>query len=286
MADPAQLQRCFELILDKSRDCGAGGATVLETAYHVLSAGNEIARWPDVGLEDLWTHALQEGAAMFRRPETLWGPTGPEQTRDMIGQTTLGPWQITIDNVRTRFGLPYGIGADWPPDRVADFCRQRPVVHAGMICDYIQSAYSELGRRSPYAIQSYFWLAAFVKGEIGQGAWDRSVLAVAPDGDYRKLTPELKRDTGFYAKQIVCGHKHNPRGLLYWLWVTRDRHGIAELLRTWRDQLRRTWDESAGKAVLTGEPGRFALTADDLRHVPDPACRDDIAAIIAQFAGE
>jgi hypothetical protein len=156
-------------------------------------------------------------------------------------------------------------------------------MQAGMISDYIQQAYAQYGRRSPYAIQKYFWLEAFVKKEIGQAAWDKSVLPNPPDGDWRKLTPAMKADTGFYAKQIVCGTKENPLGLLWWLWVTRDRAAIEDLLKTWRTQPPRRWDAVAAAALVDGIPtDAFAIRRDDLRYLPDQVARDEIAAIMSQ----
>ena len=269
----ADLQRRFERMLDASRDTGDGGREVLETAYHVLSGGRELDRWPDVGLEDLWAHALKEGRSLFPNPNARWGRTGPRETKDMIGQTTIGPWQITIDNVRRDYGLPYGIHNDWPQRRVFEFCEQRPRVQAGMICDYIQRSYSTLGVRSPYAIQRYFWLEAFAKREIGQGAWDKSVLPVPPDGDWRKLTPEMKADTGFYAKQILLGTPSNPRGLVHWLWITGDTDAIHQTLATWSTQRDGTWNAQTNTLDLAESTGTFTVRSDDLHYIPDPACR-------------
>ncbi|MDW8261461.1 MAG: hypothetical protein RMJ35_02955 [Phycisphaerales bacterium] len=279
MSHPPDLQARFERILEHSRGFGPGGREVLETAYHTLAAGQHIGRWPDVGLEDLWAHAIKEGAGLFNRPEARWSKTGPEETRDMLGQTTIGVWQITISNIKQKYGLAYGISPEWPENRVFSHCRDRPQVQAGMICDYIQEAYSQYGRRSPYAIQKYFWLEAFVKKEIGQGAWDRSVLPTAPDGDWRKLTPELKAQTGFYAKQIVLGSPTNPHGLIWWLWVSGDVEGIREVLATWKIQPARVWDEAAQFAIAEGSStDQFAISPDDLKYMPDPECRAFVAS--------
>lgn len=280
MDEQRDLQQRFERLLAASGDYGAGGREVLEVAYHVLAAGRALRRWPDVGLEDLWAHAIKEGRSLFPDPRRRWGRTGPLETRDMIGQTTVGPWQMTLDNVRRVYGLPYGIAPDWSEARVFEFLRGEPAVQAGMICDYIQLSYSTLGRRSPHAIQRYFWLEAYVRGEIGRGAWDRSVLPVAPDGDWTRLTPAMKADTGFYAMQVVAGAESNPHGLLWWLWVSGDVEGIADLLRTWRDEPARTWDEAAGESRPTTRPGGFALSREHLRYLPDPRARDAIGAMI------
>lgn len=285
MNDPADLQRRFELILAQSRNFGDGGREVLETAYHTLAGGQNILRWPDVGIEDLWTHAIKEGGILFNKPDARWAKTGPAETKDMIGQTTIGPWQITVQNVKNKFGQPYGVGPDWPDGDVFTFCKSRPAMQAGMISDYIQEAYAQYGRRSPYAIQKYFWLEAFVKNEISQSAWDKSVLPNPPDGDWRKLTPEMKADTGFYAKQIVCGTKENPLGLIWWLWVTGSTEEIRAVLQTWQKQPVRRWDVASASAPPTDETTeKFRITREDLKYIPDEKCKAAIEAIISQLS--
>lgn len=282
--DSPDLQARYERIDARARDFGDGGREVLETAYHALAAGEAVGRWPDVGLEDLWAHAIQEGRSLFARPpDRRWGATGPAETRDMIGQTTVGPWQITVDNARGPLGEAYGLRADLPPAEVAAALRERPSTQAALACDLVQRAYVTLGRRGPYAIQSYFWLSAFVKGEIGQGPWDAPVLPGAPPagGDRHDPTAEQKRQTGFYAKQVVLGSPHNPYGLIWWLWVTRDDDAIVALLRRWREEPERSWNDARSSADPTDRRGRFAITADDLKYLPDDLCRRHVAGLIA-----
>lgn len=280
---PLDLQTRFERMLDRSRDTGDGGREILETGYHILAAGKQMKRWPDVGLEDLWAHALKEGRTMFDDPNVRWGKTGPKETADMLGQTTIGPWQMTLRNVQKEYGPQYGVRAEWTPGEVFAFCQKHPEIQAGMICDYIQISYSTYGIRSPYAIQRYFWLAAFVIGEIGQGAWDASVLPKPPDGDWTKLTAAMKRDTGFYAKQILLGTEYNKRGLLYWLWVNDDLDGIKNTLQTWADQRDGSWDEANAQANLIGPRGHYVIAAEDLKYVPEEKCREAIAGAIASI---
>ena len=275
------LQRRFERMLDRSREYGDGGREVLETAYHTLAAGRAMGRWIDVGLEDLWAHAIKEGRGLFPDPKTRWGRTTAAQTRDMIGQTTIGPWQMTIQNVQKQYGQPYGVHRDWPVERAFRFCEERPGVQAGMICDYIAISYASLGVRGPLAIQRYFWLSAWVKGDIGLGPWDKSVLPDAPDGDFSKLTYAMRRDTGFYAKQILVGHRSNPHGLLYWLWVNDDLDAIRAALLAWKEQRDVEWDEGpADVKYLDTRSGKYAITADDLRYVPDDAALSAIASCL------
>lgn len=278
---PLDLQARFERMLEHSRDTGDGGREILETGYHVLAAGQAMLRWPDVGLEDLWAHALKEGRTMFDDPNVRWGKTGPKETADMLGQTTIGPWQMTVRNVQKEYGPPYGVRAEWTPAEIFAFCQERPAIQAGMICDYIQKSYSTLGVRSPYAIQRYFWLAAFVIGEIGQGPWDASVLPKPPDGDWTKITAAMKRETGFYAKQILLGTQYNPRGLLYWLWVNDDIEAIRSTLQTWADQRDGSWNENDSTANLIGPRGRYLISSDDLHYVPDETCKKAIADLLA-----
>ncbi|HRK29880.1 MAG TPA: hypothetical protein PLD59_02285 [Tepidisphaeraceae bacterium] len=279
----APLQSRFEQILARSDRFGDGGKIVLETAYHTLAAGQAINRWPEVGLEDLWTHAIKEGGILFSKPDARWAKTGPQETKDMIGQTTIGPWQITVGNVKNRYGQPYGVGPDSPDADVFAYCKDRPTMQAGMISDYIQEAYAQYGARSPYAIQKYFWLEAFVKKEIGQAAWDKSVLPTPPDGDWRNLTAAMKADTGFYAKQIVCGTKENPYGLLYWLWVTRDEAGILSLLKVWQSQPIRAWDRDMALATNQATT-QFCLLQSDLLYFPDQAGAEHITKLMNQIA--
>lgn len=277
----ADLDRRYERISAAATAYGRGGREVLDVAYRVLRAGQAAGKWRHVGLEDLWTEALQEGASLFEDPARRWGRTTAAETKDMLGQTTIGPWQITIDNVRNTYGRPYGVEASWSDREIYEFCRERPHVQAAMICDYIEEAYTKYGRRGPYGIQRYFWLEGFVRGWIGQGRWDKSVLPTPPDGDWRKLTPEMKADTGFYAKQVVCGWPGSGERLLYWLCVTGDDEGIRELLRAWRDQRRMVWDDARGEPVLTDDPGGFAIRPDDLGYLASSAaCHDMVLAIV------
>lgn len=281
------LDRRYAAIRDKNQAYEAGGAVVLETAYRTLREGKAQGKWPVVGLEDLWVEAIQEGRTLFNDPARRWGKTTAAETKDMIGQTTIGPWQITVTNVRTKYGLPYGVSPDWADADVYAFCRDRPEVQVKMIADYIQEAYTNYGRRGPYGIQRYFWLEAYVRGWIGQGKWDQSVLPSPPDGDWKKLTPEMKADTGFYAKQILLGWRGNSRGLLYWLWVTGDVEGIRDTLRTWRDQKRMAWDEAASDAVLTQEPGNYAISPEDLAYLKKhPECHQAVTRLVAEVLAE
>ncbi len=286
-AAAADLARRYELILAHSGNWGEGGKIVLDVAYNALREGRAAGKWDKVGLEDLWAESIKEGGGLFNKPDKRWGKTTAQETKDMLGQTTIGPWQITVQNVKSEYGLPYGIQRDWTNQQVYDYCRDHPEIQAKMISDYIQKAYTTYGRRGPYGIQRYFWLEAYVKGEIGKGAWDKSVLPTAPDGDWRKLTPEMKADTGFYAKQLVCGTSYNPYGLLYWLWVTKDDAGIRYLLRTWRDQKLMVWDGAMNDAVPTDKPGDFAIRPDDLKYLEKfPECKADLTRLVNEVLAE
>lgn len=252
-----------------------GGSEVFETAVEALKEGYQEGEYSLVSIEDLWTHSLQEGRGLFNDPDRLWGPTGPEETADMIGQTTIGPWQITVWNVQDHFGPPYGVPEDGTPQEVVAWARERPHVQARMIADYIQNAYEIYGKRNPYAIQSYFWLEPFVKGEIGQSPeWWKSPVARPPEGKtWEDLTREMLQDTGFYAQQIICGHPTQPRGLLFWLAVTGDVEAIEHVLETWSNEPSREWVEkdmplgATGKAVKTDEPANMDIKPEDVRFI-------------------
>lgn len=248
---------------------GKGGLEVLTVGYKALREKQLKGEAHLVGIEDLWAHALQEGLSLFNKPDKLWGHTTAEETHDMIGQTTIGPWQITVQNVKNIYGIPYGVKPEWSNNQVYAFCREHPEIQAKMIIDYIQLSYTMYGKRSVYAIQRYFWLEPFVKGEIGQGPWTNSPVAIPPEGKtWKDLTPEMLRNTGLYAKQILLGTRYNHRGLLFWLWVTGDIEGIKEVLRTWRDQKKYVWQEGEegkeGRAIPTDEPGNFAIKPEDI----------------------
>ena len=283
----SDLDRRYAAILREAEPYGPGGEVVLEVACRVLREGHARGRWPAVGLEDLWAEAIQEGRGLFNDPARRWGKTTAAETKDMIGQTTIGPWQITVTNVKSQYGLPYGVEPDWPDSKVYAYCRDHPDIQARMIADYIQEAYTKYGRRGPYGIQRYFWLEAYTRGWIGRGAWDKPVLPTPPDGDWKKLTPEMKADTGFYAKQLLVGSPGNPRGLLYWLWVTGDADGIRDTLRTWRDQKEMIWDEARSDAVRTGESGGFAIGPDDLKYLQQfPHCHTELTALVTELLKE
>jgi hypothetical protein len=241
---------------------GKGGLEVLTVAYKALREKRQDGEAGLVGLEDLWAHALKEGRDLFNKPDKLWGKTTAEETRDMLGQTTIGPWQMTIQNVREIYGPPYGVRKEWTNAQAYGYVRAHPEIQAKMIIDYIQKSYEDYGLRGPYAIQRYFWLEAYVKGEIGQGDWQKSPVAVPPEGDWRKLTPEMKRDTGFYAKQILLGSKFNQYGLLFWLYVTKDTPAIEQTLWRWKQQQKCVWQND--RAVVTQEPGKFVVPPEDV----------------------
>lgn len=245
------LDEKYEKIRRHPAWAGPGAQEVLRVAYETLREG----KWKHVGLEDLVVESLQEGRILFEKPEKRWGPTTAAETKDFIGQTTIGPWQITITNIRNTYGAKYGVDPKWTDGEIARFCAKNPRVQAAMICDYIEGTYARYGRRSPYAIQAYFWLEPFVKGESAQGPWDESVLK------------RPMKESGFYAKQIVCGHPHQPYGLLYWLGYTEAWAEAEQVVRAWSEAKRHVW--ATDHAEATKEEGGFGLQAEDLKHVPD-----------------
>lgn len=285
--DVLDLDRRYRTMLEHLGPFGDGGREVLDVAYRTLRRGRAEGKWNLVGLEDLWAEAVKEGAVLFNKPDRRWGLTRASETDDMFGQNTVGPWQMTISNIRLVYGRPYGIEPDWTEWRVYMYCRERPEVQAAMIADYIQEAYSQHGRRGPYGIQRYFSLSAYVRGQIGQGEWDRSVLAVSPAGDWSALTPEAKANTGFYAKQVLLGTRANPYGLLYWLWVTDDLEAVREALRTWRDQTRMVWDEIRNRPTLTEDAGGFTIRPSDLKYLQTfRECHADIERLVGEILNE
>lgn len=260
----ADLDQKFEKIKSFIREemYGPGGLQVLTVAYNGLREKKMNGEVLLVGIEDLWAHAIKEGSVLFNKPDKRWGKTTAEETSDMLGQTTIGPWQITIWNVKDIYGPPYGVKKEWTNAEVYAWAREHPDIQAKMIADYIQLSYEDYGKRSPYAIQRYFWLDAFVKGEIGQGEWTKSPVAKSPTGKWEDLTPEMKRDTGFYAKQLLLGTEYNQHGLLFWQWVTGDTDAIKDTLLTWKNTKKHVWQD--GKAVPTNEPGNFAIHPEDV----------------------
>jgi len=220
-AEAPSLQDRFEKIEAVSAEYGAGGQAVLREAFATLSHRD----YSQTGIEDLWAIALKEGKNLFDR-QILWSSTGPLQTGDMLGQITIGPWQLTLTNAR-RYGKLYGIQPSWNDNQLVSFLREAPRIQASLAADYIEEAYRTHGRRTPYALQSYFWLDAFLQKRIGQGPWYASVIADKPD---------QRRLTGFYAKQLQLGSRFNPKGLLYWLYTTGDEEAILEILRSWAER--------------------------------------------------
>lgn len=246
------LEHRYEKMLKEIDRYGPGGKEVLTTAYTALKEGYKEGKWKDVYLEELWTHALQEGLALFNTPR-LWGPTPAEETGDMLGQLTVGPWQMTLQNIKI-YGLPYGGNSSWSDKEWLSWVRSHPEVQAKMICDFLQNLCDQYGKFSIYCIQAYFWLEPFVKGEIGQGPWYKSPVAKSPTGRWQDITPEDKRQTGCYAKQILLGNWYNPHGLLYWLYVTNDEQTIRYIIDLWNKKQRKyRWDEIQKIAVPTEE---------------------------------
>lgn len=220
-AEEPSLEERLQRIEADSGEYGDGGLSVLKSAFAALSGG----QYQLVGLEDLWATALKEGRTLFPN-KRLWGATSPIQTGDMLGQTTIGPWQITIANAR-EFGAGHGVVKTWSDSQVVSFLESSPAVQARISADFIEDSYVRYGRRAPYAIQSYFWLDAFARKKIGQGAWYASVLA---------KSPEQMAQTGFYAKQLLLGSRFNPEGLLYWLYRTGDETAVRDTLALWNQK--------------------------------------------------
>jgi len=276
-------ERQYEALLAAIGDAyGAGGREVLGVARAGLGALHREGRAPLVELVDLWAESLQEGRGLFDKPDRLWGPTSAAETLDLIGQTTVGPWQMTDWNIRDHYGPPYGVQAGWPRAELLAWVRARPEVQAKMIADYVQGAYAAWGRRSPHGIQHYFWLEAYLKGEIGQGPWDAPVLVLPDAAGKVTVTPEAMRATGFYAKQILLGHRGNPHGLLYWLWVLGDREGMRAAVATWAAQRRWAWDAAAKAPRETAEPGGYALAPGDVKFCDcHPRFKDDVRGLLS-----
>ncbi len=250
---------------------GKGGLDVFNTAVKALEIGYKNGEYKLISIEDLWVEALQEGKILFNKPHNIrWGVTPAKMTGDMLGQTTVGPWQMTIWNIKKNYGPKYGITQKMSNKDIVNWCIKNPIYQARMIADYIENAYEKYGKRNPYAIQSYFWLDAYVKGEIGQSKkWWKSPVAKPPIGKtYKDLTPEMKKDTGFYAKQIVCGTPHQPYGLLFWLAYNDKEKEIAQLLHTWKHAKKLKWDEKLNKPILSSIPANFEITKKDLLFFP------------------
>lgn len=195
------------------------GLSVLDTAVRAVNEGS----YKLVGIEDLWATALKEGRTLFPKP-TLWGATTAEQTGDMLGQTTVGPWQITLQNAR-EYGAAYGLQSEWSDRQVVSYLESNRVIQARIAADFIEVSYQMFGKRNPLGIQRYFWLDGFLQRKIGQGAWYNRVLA---------KSPEEMITTGFYAKQLLLGSRYNPQGLLYWLYISGDRTAVIDALDAWK----------------------------------------------------
>jgi len=215
----ADLSESCPKIRAASTPYGSGGLSAVNQACEAISGG----QYKLVGVEDLWATALKEGRTLFGT-KNMWGPTGPAQTKDMLGQTTIGPWQITMANARD-YGAAYGIHPEWTDSKLVTFLQAQPGIQARLAADFIEDSYRQYGLRSPLGIQRYFWLDGFLQKKIGEGPWYNSVLALHP--------PEMSQ-TGFYAKQLLLGSRFNPQGLLYWLWINGDKAAIRAALDRWK----------------------------------------------------
>lgn len=218
-AEPS-LQQRFELMAARSQSHGSGGLSVLNEAYKALREGS----YRQAGLEDLWATALKEGRTLFAG-KRLWAATSPAETGDMLGQATVGPWQITVANAR-EYGAMHGVEKNWSDRQVIARLESQPSLQARITADFIEESYKQYGRRTPMAMQRYFWLDGFLEKRIGQGPWYASVLAGSP--------AEMAA-TGFYAKQLLLGSRFNPEGLLYWLYRTGDEQAVRAALRAWKE---------------------------------------------------
>lgn len=281
------LDRRYKAISAHIEPYGPGGQAVLDVAYRVLREGRAEGRWPLVGLEDLWAEAIKEGSTLFGRADRRWGLTSVRETDATLPHNTIGPWQITIRNIRLVYGPPYGVDPEWPETRVYVFCRDHPDVQARMIADYIQEAYASYGRRGPYGIQRYFSLKRFVRGEIGLGPWDASVYPAPSGGDPPLSLAERRANTGFYAKQFLLGTRAQPHGLIYWLWITGDTDAIRRVLRVWRDQRRFAWDDTRERPLLTRADGYFAIYPEDLKYLSAfPDCHAEVERLVREVLSE
>lgn len=266
---------------------GPGALEVLAVAEQAVTSRHADGAAELVTVEDLWAHALQEGLILFNDPKSRWGPTTAEETADMIGQTTVGPWQMTVQNIRHIYGPTYGVESDWSDEEIVSWARENPVAQGKMIADYIQKSYEQFGQRSPYAIQRYFWLEPYVRGEIGQAMewWKSPVAKPASGGTWEELTATEKRNTGFYAKQVLMGTSYTKSGLLFWLIVSGDEDAAKETVRVWRDQEKIALRD--GEYVGTGENGGFALSPDDVRYADaHDDIRERMKAIIDEVNAE
>jgi hypothetical protein len=111
-----------------------------------LKEGYSEGKWRDVYLEELWTHALVEGLVLFNT-ERLWGPTTAEETGDMLGQLTVGPWQMTLQNIKT-YGIKYGGDSSWSDTQWLSWIKENPIIQAKMIADFLQNLCDLYGRFS------------------------------------------------------------------------------------------------------------------------------------------
>ncbi len=244
---------------------------LLDSSRDALEELNKQGKAPLVELTDLWAVVSQEGTYVTAgNILNYWGMNygdgtlrAMEETRD---DTFIGPWRLDTKDI-----LKYGpdCGATGTLDQIIQSFADNSKLEVMIVASKLQDLYAQFGKRSPYALQSYFNLEAYLKGEIGQGKWDDYILV-----KYPPVTPEKLKATGFYGKQLLMGSNTDPSyhyiaklecpyGMMYWIWVSRDYDGIKQTLLTWKNQVKWVWDHDKNAPVATAEPGNFGITQED-----------------------
>jgi hypothetical protein len=111
------LDRRYRAIVQNIEPYGEGGKIVLDVAYRTLREGKAEGKWPLVGLEDLWAESIQEGRGLMNDPDRRWGRTTAQETKDMIGQTTIGPGRSPSRTSRTSTVFPMAFAPIGPMGR-------------------------------------------------------------------------------------------------------------------------------------------------------------------------
>ena len=251
------IQNQYSILSDKIHSIGVnkqdywiGGQDVLDVAYYGLKELHQKGKDPLVDLVDLWSLALMQGIESFRKPDLIWGILQPQTVSLDEADTLVGPWRLSMTWVIFNYGTEYGYQPGWSLPKKEKYFWKHPEVQAKIAADFIQDIYANYGKRSPYALQSYYSLDLFLTDKIGKGPWSDPI-------------DMAQKFSGFAGKQILLGNNYNVHGLLYWLWTVGDLKGVRETLMSWQNQSKWVLDDTVGYRI-TDTPGNFGIKIEDL----------------------
>lgn len=260
---------------DKMLSFANGGVEreIMERCYSVLSRGREEGRWPDVELEDLMAHSIQESKeehirmdregirgkavwdfrshpsndlggliswSIFQAVTANYLDIGPQFSSEIgeITQKYVTEYDAHIWNFAQKIREVEGDhrGTEIVKElvlRLETVLRENPDIHIQVIAELVQRHYDTFGVRAPDAIREYFWLR--IQTNLNPANWLNPVRFK----DDLMPTPENGyadnnvHKRGDYGKQVAMGNFYNDRGIIFWYTVTGDEVKIKAMIKAW-----------------------------------------------------